>query len=354
MTYKLNLDTTENILIRAPNWVGDVVMAVPFYECIRNNFPRAGLYCCIRQYAAKILKGNPWFDGIISADDKNLQGVIGLARKIRNAHIKIAFILPRSPRALLTARLGGAKQVFGYRQHGYGLFLNGGPLHPKAVKGFQPRPMTALYLSLADWLGLELPVSTKPRLFITEEEQTSADDLLKQYGIGGDERVIGLNPGARFGASKCWPPGYFARLAELLQKKLNCRLLLFVGPGEEDIASAIETQSGAKLINIAADHIDLAVLKPMIKRCDLLITNDTGPRHYAVAFDVPVVVIMGPTDPAYTNDNLEKTVVIRKDLACSPCHLPTCPIDHKCMTGITPEEVFDAALTLWEKETNGS
>src|SRR6056297_3104501 len=323
MTYKLNPDTSENILIRAPNWVGDVVMAVPFYKCIRANFPRAGLYCCIRKYAARILEGNPWFDGMIAADDKTLKGVLGLAGKIRKAHIEAAFVLPRSPRSLLTARLGGVRQVFGYRQPAYGLLLTDGPLHPKAIRGAQPRPMTELYLGLARWLGLELPASTKPELFITEQEQAVADGLLRQYGIGGGERVIGLNPGARFGASKCWPPAYFARLAELLQEAMNCRLLLFVGPGEENIAAAIEARSGAEIINTAADRINLADLKPMINRCDLLITNDTGPRHYAVAFDVPVVVIMGPTD-------------------------------HRCMTGITPEEVLEAALDLLEKEANES
>jgi heptosyltransferase II len=68
-----------------------------------------------------------------------------------------------------------------------------------------------------------------------------------------------------------------------------------------------------------------------------------------VAFGVPVVVIMGPTDPAYTNDHLEKTIVIRKELDCSPCHLETCPRNHECMKTITPEEVFDQAITLLEK-----
>jgi heptosyltransferase-2 len=88
------------------------------------------------------------------------------------------------------------------------------------------------------------------------------------------------------------------------------------------------------------------MLKPLVKRCDLLVTNDTGPRHYAVAFDVPVVVIMGPTDPRYTSSNLGKTTVIRIDLDCSPCHRKTCPTDHRCMTKITPEMVFEAGEKL--------
>jgi heptosyltransferase II len=350
MKNKLDPTTTDAMMIRAPNWVGDVVMAVPFYKCIRDNFPQATLYGCIRAYAAKILAGNPWFDGMISTDDKAVSGFLRLASDIRAARIQTAFILPRSTRSLLTARLGGVKRVYSWRQDGHGLLVTGGPAHPKAGPAFTPTPMGKHYLKLAQWLDLPRPESTRPELFITDAEQSFADDLLKKYGISDTEPVIGLNPGAQFGSSKCWPPNYFARLAELLQDRLNCRLLIFAGPGEDTIAEAIASASRAEIINTAGDRVDLAGLKPMINRCDLLVTNDTGPRHYAVAFDVPVVVIMGSTDPAYTNDNLEKTVVVRKELACSPCHLTTCPEAHECMTTITPEEVLEAAVRLWEKE----
>ena len=88
------------------------------------------------------------------------------------------------------------------------------------------------------------------------------------------------------------------------------------------------------------------LLKPLIQRCCLLVTNDTGPRHYAVAFDIPVVVIMGPTDPRYTNANLEKTIVLRRDLVCSPCHHKKCALHHSCMAEILPEEVMRAVEQL--------
>jgi len=158
--------------------------------------------------------------------------------------------------------------------------------------------------------------------------------------------VIGLNPGASFGSSKCWPTENFAELAELCERRLSAKIVLFSGPGEEDIARAIITQNHAKIIDTSQDGIDLELLKPLIRRCNLLITNDTGPRHYAVAFDVPVVVIMGPTDPRYTNSNLDNTIVLRKELPCSPCHKKVCPRQHECMTGITANEVFGAAEKL--------
>ena len=161
--------------------------------------------------------------------------------------------------------------------------------------------------------------------------------------------VIGLNPGAKFGSSKCWPPHYFSDLADMLAKRWDCKLLLFIGPGEEDLGRSIAEASNARIIDTGPDRVDLALLKPLIKRCQLLVTNDTGPRHYAVAFEVPVLVIMGPTDPRYTDTNLEKTLVLRQELDCSPCHEKTCSLDHECMAGITPEDVLKGSEKLLEE-----
>ena len=102
------------------------------------------------------------------------------------------------------------------------------------------------------------------------------------------------------------------------------------------------------------DRVNLELLKPLIQRCQLLVTNDTGPRHYAVAFDIPVVVIMGPTDPRYTNANLEKTIVLRRETECSPCHLKECTLDHRCMTEITPELVLQAGKQLLQERTGSN
>ncbi|MFA6344783.1 MAG: glycosyltransferase family 9 protein, partial [Syntrophales bacterium] len=115
------------------------------------------------------------------------------------------------------------------------------------------------------------------------------------------------------------------------------------------IAEAIVKHCRVSVIDTGPDRIDLAALKPLIQRCNLLVTNDTGPRHIAVAFGVPVVVIMGPTDPRYTSANLDKSVVIRKTLDCSPCHKKVCPWDHRCMTEIRPEEVLGEAIKLLER-----
>jgi heptosyltransferase-2 len=206
--------------------------------------------------------------------------------------------------------------------------------------------MGEYYFEICRWLGFDPPAHTKPTLFIGEGLRRRGDALLARYGVAPGDFLVGLNPGASFGSSKCWPAEYFAELAELCQKNLQAKTILFCGPGEEDIAQTILDRTKADVIDTRGDRIDLEMLKPLVQRCNLFITNDTGPRHYAVAFDVPVVVIMGPTDPRYTAANLDRTVVVRKELDCSPCHRKQCPRQHECMREIRPAEVFAAAEQL--------
>jgi heptosyltransferase-2 len=340
----------KTIVVFCPNWVGDVVMATPAFDCIRQGYPRSRLIAVIRGYVKKVIEDAPWFDGIVEADDKTLPGFYQLVGRIRRLDSQIAIVFPNSLRAVLTARLGGAKKVYGYRRNGRGIFISGGPLPRRQARRVVPEPMTAYYLGICRWLGLAVDTQKRPRLYISDSLQQKGRQILKRYGIPDEDMLIGLNPGARFGSSKCWPPEHFSRLAELLAQRWNCKLLLFIGPGEEPIANAITRLSRVEIINTAPELVDLAVLKPLIQRCRLLVTNDTGPRHYAVAFDVPVVVIMGPTDPRYTDSNLEKTIVLRRKMDCSPCHLKKCPQDHRCMTEITPEAVLHASEKLLQEQ----
>jgi len=337
-------------LVFCPNWVGDVVMATPAFKCLRQNYPDARIIGLIRGYAKGVVEDAPWFDRLIEINDKSWRGFAHLVYQIRSLKAKLAVVLPNSLRSALLARLGGARQIYGYRRNGRTMLLSGGPLPLRDGGKIRPVPMVDYYLEICRRLKLNIDPKKKPRLYISESLQKRGDRLLDGYGIASDDMVIGLNPGARYGASKCWPPEYFASLAELLEQRWNCRLLLFIGPGEESIGHKIVQLSKAAIINTEADNVDLALLKPLIQRCRLLVTNDTGPRHYAVAFDIPVVVIMGPTDPRYTHANLEKTTVLRQALDCSPCHLKECPLEHSCMREISPEAVLQAADQLVQEQ----
>ncbi len=340
------LEPIKNILIRCPNWVGDIVMATPVFGCIRENFPEAKITGCVRKYARGIIEDGPWFDRIIECHDKNLYGFIETVSRIREFKPEMAILLPNSTRSFLTAKLGGARLIYGYKRNIRKFFISGGPDPVRTNGGIKPMPMIRYYSEICRYLGIKIAADPKPRLFISSYLEEKGERTLRAHGISSTDKVIGLNPGASFGSSKCWPPENFAKLAEFIEEEIRCKIMLFAGPGEEKIAKAIVDKSRADIINTAPDNIDLAHLKPLIKRCELLVTNDTGPRHYAVAFDIPVVVLMGPTNPLYTAANLERTMVLREELDCSPCHKKTCPTDHRCMKDISPEKVFEGVKRM--------
>jgi len=338
----------RTLLVYCPNWVGDVVMATPMFHCLRLNYPDAKIIGVIRNYVRGVIEDGPWFDQILGCADKTAIGFFKLVQNIRDLNSDIAIVLPSSFRSTLALWLGGVNEIYGYRRNYRSSLMNGGPKPIYTENGILPIPMVDYYMEICRWLRLEIPDVKKPRLFLSEALEEKGNRLLDAHGIKSDEMIIGLNPGAKFGSSKCWPPEYFAKLAELFIKRWKCKILLFVGPGEDKIAQSIMQISKVNIINTGPDKVNLALLKYLIRRCRLLITNDTGPRHYAVAFNVPVVVIMGPTDPRYTAANLEKTLVLRQELECSPCHKKQCPRDHECMSMISPEIVFEGSESLLE------
>jgi len=351
VTAELNQIQPQTVLVACPNWVGDVVMATPAFDCIRQNLPEARIIGLIRRYARGVVEDGPWFDDLIEINDKTMGGVIDLVSQLRRLKPDLALILPNSFRSVLIARLAGARKIYGYRRNGRTALMSGGPAPWRKSYRITPRPMVEYYMEICRWLNFATPSQLKPRLFCSDATLERGTRLLESYGISADDMVIGMNPGARYGSSKCWPPEYFARLAELISRKWDCKIMLFIGPGEQDLGRQIINLSHAKIINPNPDKASLELLKPLIQRCRLLITNDTGPRHYAVAFDIPVVVIMGPTDPRYTDANLEKTIIVRRDLECAPCHQKECALHHSCMAEILPEEVMLAAEQLLREHT---
>jgi len=163
--------------------------------------------------------------------------------------------------------------------------------------------------------------------------------------LAGEGPLVAIAPGAAFGPSKRWMPEGFAAVADALAERLGARLLLLTGPDEEETRAAVIGLAKSDFIDVPREAGGVGAMKALIARSDLLICNDSGPRHIAVAFGRPVVCIMGPTSPLYTNGPYEKGAVLRLDLECSPCQKPVCPLEHhRCMRDITPEHVLDAAL----------
>jgi ADP-heptose:LPS heptosyltransferase len=217
-----------------------------------------------------------------------------------------------------------------------------------AARGFLPTPTIDYYLQLATYLGAENP-SRKMELGITPEERTEAASV----AVG--ESIV-LVPGANFGSSKCWPAEYFARVADQLIEHTNATILIASSPAELPIVDAILAASRHhdRMIALAKLHdgkgLSLGALKELVRRSQLMICNDTGPRHFAAALGVPVVTLFGPTDPVWAETFSAKERQVRIGVPCGPCQLKKCPIDHRCMTLLKPELVLEAAAQLLAEE----
>lgn len=346
----------EHILVRLPNWVGDAVMATPALRCLRLNFPRACIDITLLPYVRQIFEGAPWFDNIIELprmrDGARIRESHRYISRLRQSRYDLAVLLPNSFSSALIAFLSGSTRRIGYDRQGRGFLLTDAVPVTRERGKFVPQPMVDYYLKLCEATGA-VAGSKNTELFVDVDSERRADALFSAHGIGRRNAIVALAPGAAFGSSKLWNPENFARVADGLADRKKCDVLIVGGPNERSIAREITAAARSKPANLVEEQMSLSLLKSVAKRCDLFVTVDSGPRHFAVAFDKPVVVLMGATDPRYTNCNLEKTILVSAEgIDCAPCQRKRCPTDHACMTAITPEMVLKASVELLEKYTN--
>lgn len=344
----------NNIIIRSPNWVGDVVMATPAFRCIRENFPQAKITIILKSYVQRLIEGAPWFDAVIPLDSKeqHLRGMqhISFIKESRAKKYDLGFLFPNSFSSALMFWLAGVKRRIGYKRDARSWLLTDKLDRLYENGHFCPTYMVDYYLRLCTEIGCKVR-SKELELFLSQECQHRVDEICEKFKLTNDCPLILLNPGAAYGSSKCWTAEGFAETADLIKKQSDCNIAIVCAPQEIKLAMDIEYAAKSKLINLGNEVKSLDVLKALIKRCALLITVDSGPRHIAVAFKRPVVTLMGPNDPRYTDSPAEIGQVIRADVDCLACHRKVCPKDHRCMTAIKPERVAKVGLDFMSKYT---
>jgi len=332
---------TKRILIRAPNPIGDLIMATAGLTDIRKAYPDTHITLLVRKAQARVIEGCGFYDELVIDDSKlGLGAMLSLAFKLRKKRFDLCLLYTNSFRTALVAALAGIPRRIGFAKGGQDLLLNHvvQPVLGKDGK-WLPMPMPEIYRKLTDTLGVS-NTTNWPQLTVTDEVNKKALELKKSLDIDEKEKLIGLAPGASFGQSKLWPPAHFAALADRLSEKYGLRTIMLAGPGEEKITEQIISHMKTKSV-LTKEPIYLDLLKPVIRDLALLIATDSGPRHVATPFRVPTVVIMGPTHPGWSGIYLDSQEVIRHDVPCGPCHLKICPLDHRCMIGITPDEVME-------------
>jgi heptosyltransferase-2 len=336
----------QEILVRGPNWTGDLIMATPGFRALRAGFPGARITLHLRESQLPLLAGAPWFDAVLPLRSAGEHGFApireGLALRARG-RFDLGVCLPDSFSSALLMRVAGVRRVVGYARGGRGLLLHQPVALPAAAA---PGPRGPMWPRELHVLGLVEAVGCAPRgtaleLFVTAEEEAEAERALAAAGIAPGEPLAVLAPGASFGPSKLWPAEHFARAGDALAA--HARVAIVGSPDERALAARVAGAMRERAADLSG-AIGLGALKAVVRRSRVALCNDAGLRHVAVAFGVPCVVLMGPTSLEKTALNLERVTVLTEDVACRPCYLRECPIDHRCLTRIGPERAVAAAL----------
>lgn len=339
----------NRIALFLPNWIGDVVMATPAVQAVRDAFPTADLVAVCRPYVADVLGGNPWFREVIFADKRGPRSrrLFAVAAKLREKSPDSAVLFPNSFRSALLARLAGCRKIIGFARYGRGPLLTNRLDAKTDVNGrFVPSPVIDDYNRLVRELGTANP-GYRMQLFTTSIDESAAAAVWEKFGLAKYPRVVTLNPGAAFGAAKHWSIESFAQLARMLTQRAGCGVLVLCGPTEREMARQIaEGSRSPHTFALNDTPLSLGLTKACVRRSDLLITTDSGPRHFAAAFNRPVVTLFGPTHIAWTETYYHKAIHLQKSVPCGPCQKRVCPIDHRCMRELTPSEVYAAAGRL--------
>lgn len=333
----------RRILVRAPTWLGDAVLATPALRALRAGHPEAEIAVEGRPEVGELLHGLSSFDVFLPDARRGLRGARERARTLREGRFDLAVLLPDSVRAALGPARAGIPRRVGYARDPLRRALLTEEVAPR--RRHAPVPMIPRYLAIARHVGCP-ERGRRPELAVRPAAADRVDKELRARGVESGEGILVVTPGASFGPSKLWPARHVAAACDALARTLSLRPVLAPGPGEEDLARDIAARAREPVVCWTDLPSGPALLVALVARARLVLTNDTGPRHVAAALDRPAVVIMGPTDPRITASPDARERVLREEFACSPCQLRRCPVDHRCLERLSPERAVAAAAAL--------
>lgn len=344
----LDLGQIKRVLIRSPNWLGDAVMFTPALAAIRHAFPQWHLSLLAKPASASLFEQSPDIDDVIVYRDPGIhsgwRGLLRLGNDLQAGEYDLVLLFQNAFEAAVVTRLAGIPIRIGYDTDGRGWLLT----HPVALPNRAKHvPLVEYFRGLLPALGVTSE-ARDPVLHTSDEEDARAEKWLEKHGVGSADLLTGLNPGSVYGAAKQWSFRRYAAVADCLVEATGAKIVVFGGPGEEGLGARIAQAMKATSV-VLSGKTSVRELMALLKRCQLLLTNDTGPMHVASALGVPIVAMFGPTDPNATAPAGTQHAVVTTAIGCSPCLLRACPIDHACMNGIEEHEVFGAAMGLLKR-----
>ena len=344
-----NESQTANILVWLPSPMGDAVLCTPALRALRRRFESARITFLARAFVREILSGIDFNDTWLQVQSTNPFAIAKIVRPYKFTH---AVLFKNSFASALSVFLAGIPSRIGYSRE-CRKFLLSDKLYPTKLSAvdFKPLSMIDYYLAIASWLGCDTD-DRSLMLFAEPRPGETLRDKLPELAKGEGPIVI-LVPGGAFGPSKCWPGERFAQTASYLISEYGATVVVSVSPAAEEkqIAKQICDLSGHNLVNLADRGVSISELKSLFSNAALVITNDTGPRHIAIAFGRRVITLFGPNNPGWTETGSENEIQIIGEAACAPCDKPVCKkSEHLCMEAITVEMVCEAAEKLLEEK----
>jgi lipopolysaccharide heptosyltransferase II len=327
---------TSRVVILAPNWLGDAVMALPAIRDVRRHFSGAQLVVAARPSVAALFRAVPGVDDLVTMQGKDSTQAL---------RADIGILLPNSFHSAWLLKVAGVKERWGYRSDFRSVLLTKGVKRPRRKVHFGE-----YYQHLVRELGIETgPLTAELR--VPPGKIQAAAALLQSRGWTPAQMLVGLAPGAAFGHAKRWPAERFASVADALITELGATCVLLGRDDDRDagnrLEASIRSDLGVRLINLIG-QTDLVLLMGLLSHCRALVANDSGAVHLAAAIGIPVTAIYGPTDERYSlplsssQDARDRVHALFHPVFCRPCYLRDCPIDHRCMKKIPPERVFES------------
>ncbi len=336
----------KNILLKMPNWLGDLVMSTAAIADLKNHFPQAKITALCLSNVAPLLENNPNIDVIITY--KKPSGWIhrfnhfDVIQDIQSGEYDLGILFTNSFSSALWFWRGRVKYRLGFKDSMRSWLLS--KAVPMPTKKNEQHLVTT-YKQILEPLGI--PISnTSPQLYLTKEEIQTAKEFLAFKGITLEkDLILGINPGAAYGSAKCWLPERFVEVTQQLLHRNSLQVIYFGDQAGTSLVDAIcQELPKERVINLAG-KTSLRELIALIKCCSVFLTNDSGPMHIAAALKVPLIALFGSTNEVTTGPYGSGTV-IHKHVKCSPCYKRVCPIDFPCMKQISVDEVYRKVESL--------
>ena len=334
--------------MRGTNWVGDAVMTVPALRALRQAFPDAHVTLVSRPGTADIFAEADFVDEVLVYERRGLASACRQIREWRRREFDLAVLFQNAFEAAAMAFLARVPVRIGYDTERRRALLT----HAIALPPWKDeRHESVYYLNLIEALerlpGVKLPFeATGPqfKLDVSADRQQKAREFLLQQGIRTEGPLVLICPGSINSRAKRWPAERYAAVADRFMET-GASVTLIGSPAETEVSAQVCRLMRKQPI-VLTGKTSVAEATAIIRVAGILITNDTGPAHIASAVGTPVLVIFGPTNPLTTRPFAPVAEIIRHPPDCAPCMLRDCPIDHRCMTAITPEEVFQRACAM--------